>query len=143
MKDPTNKVYEAIFSLLDGNVTVSGTTIPVYSVMPDSVAAGYVHISTFSGNNADIKDRFITDGNITIQVVIPVNGPAGSNKLINEYNSKVLELLKPTVTSSLDLSPLFNNVYFYTQNITDFTTMFDNDRELRKVTQLSLQIEEL
>jgi hypothetical protein len=143
MKDPTNEVYEAIFSLLDGNVTISGTTIPVYSVMPDSVATGYVYIGTFTGNNADIKDRFMTDGNVTIQVVIPVGGASGSNKLINQYNSKVLELLKPTVTSTLDLSPLFNNVYFYSQNITDFTTLFDNDREMRKVTQLSLQIEEL
>lgn len=143
MKDPANAVYTAVTSLLEGNVTVGATTLPVYSIMPDSVGSGYVYIESFTGTNDDLKDAFMQFGNLTIQVVIPIGGASGSKRLLNDFNNKVLELLKPTVSSTLDLSPNFNNTYFYTQNVTEFLNLFDNNREIRRVTQLNLLIEEL
>ena len=138
MKDPAQKVYEAVYTLLNGNIT-----LPVYSVIPDSVSSGYVYLSDFEYSNDDLKDRFMHFGNLQIQIVLPKPGPKGSKTDLNTYAGEVLNAVKPTRLSRLDLAPDFSNVYLYAQNVREFTNIFDDDRTIRRVIQLIIGIEEL
>lgn len=143
MKDPGDKVYTAVFTALDGNVTVGATTLPVYSFIPDNVNDGYVYLSEFEARENDAKDRFMWFGNLQIQIALPVVGPSGSRKELQQFSDVVVNLLRPNVNSTLDLTPDFINTYLYTQSIRDFLNLFDDDRTLRKVIQLTLGIEQV
>lgn len=143
MKDPANSVYGAIYTALSGNVTVGATTLPVYNFMPEEVENGYVYIDDFLASNEDLKDRFMHFGNINIQVIIPTSDPAGSRLSLNQFCNVALNLIKPQVNSTLDLTPDFNNTYLYTNNLAEFTDNFDDGRTIRRVIRLTLGIEEL
>ena len=143
MKDPGVSVYTALYNLLNGNVTVGAKTLPVYSFIPDDVADGYVYLSEFSYTEDDLKDRFMNLGNMQIQIALPISGPKGSRKELQQFADVVLNLIRPNVNSKLDLSPDFSNPYLYAQSVRDFTNIFDDDRTLRKVIQLVIGIEQL
>lgn len=143
MKDPGVSVYTALYDLLNGNVTVGAKTLPVYSFVPNDVQDGYVYLSEFSFNEDDTKDRFMSLGNMQIQIALPIEGPKGSRKELQEFSNVVLNLIRPNVNSKLDLAPNFSNPYLYAQSVRDFTNIFDDDRTLRKVIQLVIGIEEL
>ena len=143
MKDPGVSVYTALFDLLNGNVTVGATTLPVYSFIPDNVQNGYVYLSEFAYTEDDLKDRFMNLGNMQIQIALPISGPKGSRKELQQFADVVLNLIRPNVNSKLDLAPDFSNPYLYAQSVRDFTNIFDDDRTLRKVIQLVIGIEQL
>jgi len=143
MKDPGVSVYTALFDLLNGNVTVGATTLPVYSFIPDDVQDGYVYLSEFAYTEDDLKDRFMNLGNMQIQIALPISGPKGSRKELQQFADVVLNLIRPNVNSKLDLAPDFSNPYLYAQSVRDFTNIFDDDRTLRKVIQLVIGIEQL
>lgn len=143
MKDPSNKVAQAVYALLNNNVTVSGITWPVYQVVPDSVDAGYVYIGDFQYSDDSTKDRFLSSCNLQVQVVNYQLDQGGSAKFFKDMVSKVQELIKPSVTSILDLSPTFNNTYLYTQNVIDAGGFFPNGNEQRAVITFNLEIEQL
>lgn len=121
----------------------TSTALNVYSVMPDNVGAGYVYIDDFQYSEEDLKDRFYHFGNINIQVVVPQSDPNGSLRILNEYCESVLNLIKPNVSSTLDLAPFFNNTYLYSTNIGLLIDNFDDGRTQRRVIRLTLGIEEL
>lgn len=138
MKDPGQTVYKAVFSALNGS-----TTLPVYSVIPDSVENGYIYLSDFEYSEDDAKDRFMHFGVMQIQIVYPMTGSANDKGPLNTYANEVLNLLRPTINSTLDLTPNFSNTYLYIQNNRELSNLFDDDRTVRRVMQLTLGIEQL
>lgn len=142
MKDPSEKVLQAIYTALNGNVTVSGNTLPVYTVIPDSVENGYIYISDYTLSDDSLKDRFWTIGNVQIQIALNKADTGGSVKVLQQYSTEVLNALTPNVNSVLDLTPNFTNTYLYTQNITTISTLFSNDSTIRKVINLTIGVEE-
>lgn len=119
------------------------TALPVYSVMPDGVSGPYVYLSDFEYSEDDAKDRFMYFGTMQIQIVYPMEGPANDKTLLNTYASWVSTLLRPLVNSTLDLTPDFSNTYLYIQNNRELSNLFDDDRTVRRVMQLTLGIEQL
>lgn len=138
MKDPGQAVYKAVYSVLN-----AASTLPVYSVIPDAVGAGYVYLSDFEYSEDDAKDRFMYFGTMQIQIVYPMDGAANDKGLLNGYATEVTNALRPNIDSVLDLTPDFSNTYLYIQNSRELSNLFDDDRTVRRVMQLTLGIEQL
>lgn len=144
MKDPTEKVFEAIYNTLNGNVIADGIEYPVYSVVPDSVERGYVFVDQLNRNNADTKTAFMTTGTLQVQVMLPTVGTNGSRKTFERVCSKVQELIEPQVNTKLDLGSNFNNTYLYNQGTQDLSNEpLETGRYFRKIITYFLEIEQL
>ncbi|HUX56213.1 MAG TPA: hypothetical protein VMV77_04520 [Bacteroidales bacterium] len=62
-------LINGIFTVLDGNVTYSGTTYPVYKSIPKVPASIYVWITEVMYDENGTKDSFIYYGTVQVRVV--------------------------------------------------------------------------
>lgn len=67
--DISYDLIDGIFDVLDGNVTYSGTTYPVYKSIPKVPASVYVWITEVIADEDGTKDDFIYYGTVQIRVV--------------------------------------------------------------------------
>lgn len=70
MKDVKQTLQEAYHSLLDGNITYSGTTIPVYDVMRVPQNPDYPHVLITDFTQVDDSDKSSFGEEITVDVEV-------------------------------------------------------------------------
>jgi len=143
MQSPAQKIKEAVFAALNGNITYQGRDIPVYSVLPKNVAGMYVYIDEVVETNQDLKDRFMTEGYFQIQVFTSFNTNAGSQGPVLGISNEVCNLLQPMIGGTLDLSPIFNNAYLYRENISAFSEDDQTRKIERRVLRFRFLVEEI
>lgn len=143
MKDASDKLYSAIYSLLAGNVTYGGEQINVYSVVPQSVQNDYIYLANTNFNEANAKDRFTSNGTIQIQIVTRFDHDGFTNKKLNSIVNQVKNLLKPTVTSAPSLSPTFNATFFYLESELKDYSLEQVENASRTILIFRIEIEEL
>lgn len=76
--DPKTKIQTQYFSLLNGNVTLSGQSVPVYDFLPASPSFPYIRIGEYTETDDSDKTSFGEDLTVTVQVVDRVGGSGGS-----------------------------------------------------------------
>ncbi len=143
MKHYQNDILEAFVTLLDGNLTSDGVDYPVYSVMPATKQDFYVLLGSFTSVEDDTKDRFMANVTLDVQIVGRFDKRTYSRKEIGIIVNSLKTLVKPTTTSSLDLSPDFNNTILMVDNESTDTSLFDTDKVYRHILRYRMIIEEL
>ncbi len=97
-EDIENNLIKGIYDVLNGHVTYSDVTYPVYKSIPKPPAATYVWIGGVIQTNDNTKDDFGYRGTVEVQVISePVERP--DKKLLNNISGVVCGLLKPTPAS--------------------------------------------
>jgi len=142
MKDPSDSIFTAIYGLLN-SITYLGESIPCYNVVPQSAGSSYIWITGYDLSESSTNDRFMYEGYIVIQIVTGFDHPTYSEKKLDTIAGSVKNALKPTIGSLLDLSPDFNNTFFYLEN-----DQHDNDLEAvenmsRRIQRWRIGVEEL
>ena len=90
-----------IYSVLNGNVTISGITYPVFTtVYQGKTNRSYVWIGNVIDTDDGTKEEFVYTGSIAIESVdeSQVNNPTRAT--VQAINNKVRSLLKPTRTET-------------------------------------------
>lgn len=144
LKDPSKAVLQAAYNVLNNNVTVGDVTYPVYTFVPSEVDGGYIYCQDVEVLEASTKDRFMQSCSLTIQIVMPILGVSGSRATIEDITTKVLELMKTSVTSDIDLGSDFNCVLLYVRSVRNFNDgPLEEGRYLRKIIDIAIEIEQL
>lgn len=144
MKDPSQKIQDALVNALADNITYSSTTIPVYSVVPQNNGSkNYILINDNFLVSDGTKDSFINDGYTNIYIVSEWNTNSGSKKAMNSISSSVTETLLPTTSSVLDLAPEFSCILMYNEQTLDDLSLIKTEKIARKIIRLHLQIQQL
>lgn len=97
---PVEDIKKAYYTALNGNVTYSGNTIPVYSIAPKSSDPPYIILGTTSLIESGTKSDFLYDVTLFIEVVTTDQSKAEMLSITNQ----ILTLIKPNTTSVLTLT---------------------------------------
>ena len=62
MKDPSHLIRKEVYDALNGNITLDGSALPVYNVVPDNGSIPYIYIYSVSNENTeDNKSNYISN----------------------------------------------------------------------------------
>ena len=98
------ELTKAIYTALSGNVTVSGTTYPVYQSVPSTPVSVYVRIGEIIDRDNGTKDDYVYEGTITIMVNDESQIGVAERKLSFSIMDKVRSLLKTSRTNVLSMT---------------------------------------
>ena len=93
--DISDDLITGIFTVLDGNVTYSEVTYPVYKSIPKTPASVYIHVHNVLDKENGTKDDFIYEGTVQVEVVNEGQQRADM-KLVRKIRGVVRGLLKAT-----------------------------------------------
>ena len=104
MKDPTNEIIAALHGALDGNVSYSGNTIPVYTRViewEDRDYDQYIEITEATLDEDGAKDVTISDGEVLVNVYDFFEGKnEGSWLRANAIATSITQLIDTTFSLS-------------------------------------------
>jgi hypothetical protein len=124
MRHPALGIVKGVYSALNGNVTLGGETIPVYSTMPQGVEGYYIYISSLRNQEDYTKQNFGGTVRFDVKVISPTLEDSGSKLGMYDIATQVMEILRPTRAGNLALDDDLKNKLFY----------LEDSRELEDVT---------
>ena len=104
MRDTATEIYSAFFDVLNGNVTYNGSTIPVYTGMPNNTKGDYIFLEELTQVDWEGADNFGFEETLTIQIVVREKGGSQSRVKLNNLSNQVMQLIKPTVNTEITLT---------------------------------------
>ena len=120
MLEPGEKLREAYFTALDGNLTdLAAANVPLYDRVPSNVEDKYVYISDYTSNDSlTDKQEFGFECTITLVIMCKYNGDAGGKKESDRIAEQITTLIRTRnylsmgseftmITSQLDASNTF------------------------------------
>lgn len=108
MKDPTSELHDAYFTLLNGNVSISGTEIPVYKwEKPGNETR--VEIAATVMEDASTKDTYIMEVSQDITIVSSLRIPGADERSIaDQISSEVVQLVVADTLMTLTSFDMLN-----------------------------------
>jgi hypothetical protein len=142
MKDPSDEILDALYTALNGNVSYSGTTVPVYTRViswEDRPSDQYIRIGEVRMDEDGPKDAFISVGTIDIFIDTFFTGKdEGSKVPMNAISNSSTQLIDQTFTLVS-----FTQVIGRVESIEDFDYELDPQGAVfRKLITYSFTIEE-
>jgi hypothetical protein len=110
MLDPAEKLREAYFTALNGNLTdLASANVPLYDRVPSNVGNKYVYVSDYTVNDSlTDKQEFGFECTITLVAVCKYNGDTGGKKEADRIAEQITTLIR--TRSYLDLGSEFNMI---------------------------------
>lgn len=97
MKDPSGLIRTWLYGVLNGQVSYSSSTVPVYSFAPKDAAMPYILLagqSASSENEESTKDAWITRQSFTIEIYSSLTGNDASYVPINTISDSVVQKVR-------------------------------------------------
>lgn len=106
MKDPTSELHDAYYTLLNGNVTVNGTEIPVYKwERPGSEMRIEIATTTLEDNSS--KDTYIMNVLQDITIVSSLR-IADERQVADDIANEVVQLVVADTFMTMDSFTMLN-----------------------------------
>jgi len=96
MKDPCDDIRDWLYTVISGNVTYGGATVPVYSFPPEDVSYPYILLGEQSGDGEEgAKDRWMWSVANEIKVFTKFEEASDATYVeANTIASSVLQLVR-------------------------------------------------
>ena len=143
MKDPSHLIRKEVYDALNGNITLDGSALPVYNVVPDNGSIPYIYIYSVSNENTeDNKSNYISNITTRIEVVTAFPTNTGGQLDCNLAMNQITQLLV-SKSSFVDLSSDNFNVYnAINGGITYITNDNNTDTVYRAVLEFESNVEQ-
>lgn len=102
------RIQQAMFTLLNNQITYNGSTIPFYSNPAPNTEDLYILSGGDSQREIGTKINFVNEASVTVQVVERQNPQYVNTRGMDYVAGEVMRLIKPTPASLLNLYPLFS-----------------------------------
>lgn len=105
MKDATKFIRAKIITALNGNVSYSGSNVPVYNRVPSDATFPYIRV--YSVSTSQINDNitaYNTEVITRLEVITRFPGDSGGDLQMNDIMNDIMELLISKTSSAFDLS---------------------------------------
>ena len=93
-KDVTTQLQTAYYSLLNNNVTLSGSPVPVYDEVPSNGTYPHIQFNVTTMTDRSTKTSFMDDGTFSLSVVDRFSLDSGSRSKINSIVNQVKEIIR-------------------------------------------------
>jgi hypothetical protein len=105
MKDATKFIRAKIITALNGNISYSGSNVPVYNRVPSDATFPYIRV--YSVSTSQINDNitaYNTEVITRLEVITRFPGDSGGDLQMNDIMNDIMELLISKTSSAFDLS---------------------------------------
>lgn len=145
MLEAIHYVRKAIIAKLNGNVTIDGSSVPIYGRVPTNATYPFIRVYSLSNDETDQNQTSFTSETITrVECVTRFASDDGGELDSNLMVSKCLELLRTRSANYIDLSANGFNVYtsvnegvkYLQDDLSDFTYF-------RAIIEISNKIEQI
>ena len=129
MKEPIHYIRQKIYTLLNGNVSYSGSNVPVYNRVPSTQDEPYIIV--YSVETAGVTPNqtdFIYECITRIEVVTSFFADSGGELQCNSIVNTILELIKTSTTDFFDLTSQNFNVYTSVLNGVSYSEEEDEEK---------------
>lgn len=110
MKDPKTAVQTSFYSLLDGNVTIGGSAVPVGDKMSPPDSYPQMVLNDWTEVDTSDKTSFINELTFTVHYYDRISGDKGSRANLYGMVGQSKQLVR-TRPNSVDLSPDFKLIW--------------------------------
>lgn len=93
-KDSTTQLQVGYYQLLNGNVTLSGTPVPVYDEVPASATYPLIQFNDTTLTDNSTKSTFMDNVTFSLSVVDRVSLDNGSRSSLNNVVNQVKEIIR-------------------------------------------------
>ncbi len=93
-KDSTTQLQTAYYTLLNNNVTISGSAIPIYDDVPSSATYPLIHFNDTTLVDNSTKSTFMDDVTFSLSVVDRFGLDNGSRANINSIVDQVKQIIR-------------------------------------------------
>jgi len=107
-KSPATQLQEQYYSLLNGNITYDGDTIPVYDVVPDNETYPYIQLGDYTETDDSSKGDFGDECTFSISVVDRFQGRFGSDAGIYSVWNDIKDIIRARPTA-FDMTDFYVN----------------------------------
>jgi YbbR domain-containing protein len=133
MSNPSSALSTAIFTVLSGNVTISGVSFPVYeNVEKGAPNRSYVHISTYTDVEQGTKDNYGYSGTIAVEAVDESQANNAKMSRARAISNKTRDLLCAVRGLTFAVTG-FTLVIFRLTGSTETREVMKDNREMIKV----------
>ena len=154
MIDPSQAIQDALFTILDGNITYTNSSdktkdVKVFKHTPQAneipIVKGQLYHYIEIGNISDIEtpgnaDTFVHDTSVEVQVIVGFPG-IGSQQVVNNIVNQVTQLVQTAKGGQLSLGSSFSNIIHYLE-IAFQTTEQDTHKKIIKTLRYRLESDE-
>lgn len=106
MKDPKKVIQVSFYSLLNGNITIGGSSVPVGDKMAPADTYPQIVLSDWTEVDTSDKSSFINELTFTVHFYDRISGDKGSRANLYDMVGQAKQLVR-TRPNSVDLSPDF------------------------------------
>ena len=133
MKNPVGRLKAAWYNKLNGSLTYSSISVPVFREDANKLPSShYVLIRAGGSRSERTADAFMRRVSIFIQIVTKFSGMEGINDgVVEEIEEQITELINPTTVDDA----LVDGVYFQVLNVDNeddsYETLIDTDQSIK------------
>ncbi len=93
-KDPTTQLQTQYYTLLNGNVSLSGSVIPVYDEVPSNATYPHIQFADTTLVDNSTKSTFMDDATFSLSVVDRFSLDNGTRSRINDVVDQVKQIIR-------------------------------------------------
>jgi hypothetical protein len=144
MNEAIHHIRQKIYTALNGNVSLSGSNVPVYNRVPTNSAFPYIWIYSLSTNEIDQNASKYNSECITrIECITRFDGDQGGDLNSNLLVNSVVSLLRTRSSGYFNLSASGFKVYTSTVASINYVQEDENDHSYFKgIIELSNRVEQ-
>lgn len=136
-KDSTTQLQIGYYQLLNGNVTLSGTAVPVYDEVPADATYPLIQFNDTTLTDNSTKSTFMDNVTFSLSVVDRVSLDSGSRSSLNNVVNQVKEIIRarPVPFNLTDFNVLISIVDndVFRKEKTDTFTYFIRELRFRHI----------
>ena len=139
MKDSTTELYEAVYTMLNGNLIYNTVNYPVYTSVPKSADYNYVVLKDVTFLDDGTQDTYISDCTMLIDIVTGGFKNRGTKVPMNSISSQILQLL---AGQDISMSNFTISVHPHLANANEIEEMTEVSIIYRKLLRLRFTVQQ-
>jgi hypothetical protein len=131
LKDPAQVLGTKYYTLLNGQVTVDGETIRVFSVEPKNTGGNRILITENSTIEDSIKDSYMTDVTQEVEIITEFS-ERGTKEKEYKISNAIMQIIKSSFAGGMSLTG-FDVINTDLDNAIDIPSLDDTKKVFRRV----------
>lgn len=145
MNEIVHHIRKAFLDRLSGNISVGGTDVSIYNVIPRNASYPLIRVYSVSNDEIDLnRSSFNVEASLRLEVITRFDGNSGGELQCNQIVDEVLNQIRTRSAGYIDLSANGWNVYAITNNGVNYLEDdFDDHTYFRAIVNINVKAQKI
>lgn len=145
MNEILHHIRKAFIDRLSGNISVGGTSVSIYNVIPRNASYPLIRIYSVSNDEVDLnRSSYNLEALVRLEVITRFDGNSGGELQCNQIVDAILNQIRTRSSGYIDLSASGWNVYSITNaGVNYLQDDFDDRTYFRAIVNINVKGEKI